>query len=205
MSMALLNLLSLGLFLAFSSATRAYARGLVRQSHEADGRRLVGALDVDLRLGDFATATLVTTRTSGTGAPRHAICLAGVDRWDGPNTFDASRVAPRWNQYVAYYASLETPGRVYRTVLRPASAAEIGPFPLALFESTPGNFLRDDPRDNLAPQTSFRLLLDGVESFKLSWTPGANSLRAELKVLGREGAVYALLYDFFPENSKPRR
>lgn len=168
-ALGLLGMLSVVFFLILDMSLRSFQRAIVRHNIQADTQRIAYRLTEDLRRSHFFTVSTIEARSSLDNHKRDAICMAGVKDWTSPTAIDPVTNRPKWDRYFFYYcvrqAGDEPVTSLYRCVIKPANAQDIGQF--AFPSLNPSVHCRPNPK-TVPEFESFSRLSELVESFSTS-------------------------------------
>lgn len=128
LAMALLSMVILGIFGVFDLGQSAFRLMASRQDLQSQARTALFPIERDTLQTALTTVTLDdraerSAVVEGTSFPRHAICMAGLDRWSDPTNFEALSGLPRWNRYLVYFATRQAGGFLVRWQVRPEAGA----------------------------------------------------------------------------------
>jgi prepilin-type N-terminal cleavage/methylation domain-containing protein len=161
-SMGLLGLLLGMIFAAFDLGTRIFQETATRQSSETQLRNIKLLLERDCKLSNFWYSRALSRPALEGDGFRDALSLSTLGNWDDPSRFDSLTGRPLWDRYVVWYATQETPGKLYRQVVEPSFT---GPSLTAPYSALPSNLSTLDPNSN-ADLVSSRLLSQNVQNFE---------------------------------------
>ncbi|MBN9413992.1 hypothetical protein ABS71_13875 [bacterium SCN 62-11] len=177
LAMALFGLVSLLIFSMLLSGTRSFNIAMSRSTLQGELNRSLARLQGEVRRSSVSLVGLVqgADRQLG-GQSRDGICLSALRDWRAPASYDAQGT-PLWDEFVLYYATMQTPGRLLRRTFHPAGAPYVAP--MTGLNST---LLLDQPGGG---ETS--VLAQHLEEFKLRYDGGAGVLEASLLLRRRAG------------------
>ena len=203
-------------FIIFDIGLTGFETSVARQGVQNDARRLGLYVDKELRssnLVSFFVEDGVTRELNleGRDVHRDALCFVSVKNWRN-EAFDPLAVEPRWDSYVCYYATRGYPvGRLIRSVIEPPPE-EIGPWPWEGLTGTFDTYFNDDPTLNGPAQTSFRVIANNVQEFRVVASTGGGKVHMRLRLReqtarfrssgDRIGSTFELNYSVTPYNTK---
>ena len=175
--MALFGLISLLIFSLLLSGSRSFNIVMSRSTLQGELNRSLARLQGEVRRSSIGLATVLRgSERSVDGLSRHGICLSSLRDWRAATSYDDDG-APLWDEFLIFYATLQTPGRLLRTVYHPPGA----PFTQPMAGLSAATHLLDQG----APDTA--TLAQHVEEFKLSYDGGAGVLEVSLQLRRRAG------------------
>lgn len=186
-----LTLLAMGIAVAFGIfdfGMYGFRIGIMRQSLQTEGRRTMSLLERDIRQSNLDGTSSDLSNEVSAKEPRHALCLPGMDDWAFPGNFNGLG-DPQYNRYLLYYATLKTPGSLYRVEVDPAGPSD-GDNPWDNFPTDfsippwsvgPPNIV-DLP--GAVPPLQLRKLSEHVSGFRVI-LPGNTCIVAQLTLRGK--------------------
>jgi len=175
LAMGLFGLLNLLLFAALQSGTRSYAIAVTRSDLQGDLNRCLTRLQAEIRRSSAGQLVVVThPGRMLDGHSRHGICLSSLQDWRAGSSYNADG-DPLWDEYISYYASLESPGRLVRQTHRPAGAPYTAP--MAGFGA--GSLVIHGPGS--------LVLTQHLEEFRLRYDGASQVLEMELRLRRKAG------------------
>lgn len=175
--MALFGLISLLIFSLLLSGTRSFNIVMSRSTLQSELNRSLARLQGEVRRSSGSLVSLVRDADRQVnGQSRHGVCLSALRDWRSADSYN-SVGEPLWDEFVLYYATMQTPGRLLRRVYHPAGV----PFarPMA------GLAAATDLLDQGGPDTA--VLAQHVEEFQLNYDGGSAVLEASLRLRRRAG------------------
>ncbi|MBX3170842.1 MAG: hypothetical protein KF760_25775 [Candidatus Eremiobacteraeota bacterium] len=176
LAMALFGVISLLIFAMLLSGSRSFNIVMSRSSLQGELNRSLARLQGEVRR---SSASLVTVLHSSDrqveGLSRHGICISSLQDWRAADSYDDAGT-PQWDEFVLYYATLQTPGRLLRRAYRPAGAP---------FSSPMAGLLATDLLDHPGPEAA--VLAQHVEEFRLTYDGGSAILETSLRLRRRAG------------------
>lgn len=176
LAMALFGLISLLIFSLLLSGTRSFNIVMSRSTLQGELNRSLARLQGEVRRSSASLVTVLRASDRQVeGHCRHGICLSSLKDWRAESSYDQG--SPRWDEFVLFYATMQTPGRLLRRVYHPAGAPFSAPMT--------GLSAATDLLDQGSPDTS--VLAQHVEEFKLTYDGGSGVLEASLQLRRRAG------------------
>ena len=200
------------LFFTMEYGFRAFSVTVARSDVTTEARRLNLFLDRELRSTDYFSVAIRSRNPAG--QRRDGFSFVSVADWNRPDNFDVLENAPRWSDYILFYATTDQPsGKLIRTVLKPQSNSDIGGFPYPPFAAAPNTYMPNDPSNySGADIGSTRVLATKVKSFRV--TRNVANQQVSIRMLLRQngvmskradrlsaGGTFELHYIIRPENS----
>ena len=177
LSLALFGLISLLVFSMLLSGARSFTVVMSRGTLQSELSRILARLQGEVRRSSASLVSVVGGADREVdGQSRHGICLSSLKDWRSPASYD-DEGAPLWDEFILYYASLQTPGRLLRHTYHPAGA----PFSQPMAGLSAATHLLDQGDGETA------VLAQHVEEFRLVYDAGSAVLEGSLKLRRRAG------------------
>jgi type II secretory pathway pseudopilin PulG len=212
--MTLLGIVLTGAFLIFRMGSRGFQQAVSKTGAVGDVHRVTRALERDIQLSHFYSAAVHNrlTSTSQGNFSRDGVGVAGLSNWSIDSNFEAGTGLPKWNRWIAFYATSEELGRLIRVEterFKPAGSTTF--YPLTPLGNLSG-LLSNDP---VAEPGNLRVttLCKNVRSFSAELDPYSRLVKLRLilynapgKRMTSEQKVEELLeteFELYPMNSYP--
>lgn len=177
LAMALFGMVSLLIFSMLLSGTRSFNIAMSRSTLQGELNRSLARLQGEVRRSSASLVGLVHEPGRQVDSQsRDGICLSALRDWRAPASYDSSGT-PLWDEFVVYYATRETPGRLLRRSLHPVGAPFTGPM-----AGLSGASLPDQPGG-----ADTAVLSQHLEEFELRYDGGAGVLEVSLLLRRRAG------------------
>lgn len=174
LAIALFGLVSLLVFSMLLNGTRSFNIAMSRSTLQGELNRSLARIQGEVRRSSVSLVSLVQGPDRQLGLlSREGICLSALRDWRSPASYDPSGT-PLWDEFVLYYATMQTPGRLLRRTFHPAGSPYTAPMT--------GLTLLDQPGGS---ETA--VLAQHLEEFKLRYDGGAGVLEASLLLRRRAG------------------
>lgn len=168
--MALFGLLNILVFALLQSGARSFGITMSRSTLQGELSRALARLQGEVRR---SSASLVSVSRDPARFNRDGVSLCGLRDWRASASYSPEG-SPLWDEYLVYYATTESPGRLLRRVDHPAGAPYTRPLPSFAMPDNPAG-------------SDSSVLAQHVEEFKLAYDGGSSSLGVSLLLRRRAG------------------
>ena len=182
-AMGILLLISGVAFLLFGMGTRGFRVLVAQQGLESQLRRFTAVVRRELLVTHYGGVCVHTTPTAieeGTTFDRHAVCFPGLSDWYASGAYEPTTGLPNWNRYILYYATTESPGRLFRCLIDPGAVFAAGP--LTAFSNNPQLYVPLDPK-TVPGQVSITTLATDLLEFRVGLNLQETAIQLNLKLL----------------------